>query len=50
MVAGDVGIAWSVGGRARVAWALTVRDGRIAHIEMVADRDDLTAREVTEVA
>jgi ketosteroid isomerase-like protein len=50
LVGGDVGFSWSVDGRLRVAWAVTVRDGRITRIEMLADRDELADRAVAELA
>jgi RNA polymerase sigma-70 factor (ECF subfamily) len=50
LVGGVPGFAWSVDGRGRVAWAVTVRDGRVARIAMVADRDELAALDVTELS
>jgi RNA polymerase sigma factor (sigma-70 family) len=49
-VDGLPGFAWSVDGRLRVAWAVTVRNGRIARIDMVADREGLAALDVTEIS
>jgi len=38
LVGGAIGIVWLVEGRPKVAWAFTVRDGRVQSIEMIADR------------
>jgi RNA polymerase sigma-70 factor (ECF subfamily) len=38
---GSVGLMWAPGGRPRVAFALTIMDGRIAEIELTADRERL---------
>jgi RNA polymerase sigma-70 factor, ECF subfamily len=38
---GAVGIVWAVGGRAKVAWDFTIRDGKVVHIDMLAASDTL---------
>ncbi len=47
LIGGAVGIAWAVGGRLRVAWDFTIRDGRIAHIDMLAAADVLDDLDLT---
>ncbi len=47
LVDGVAGMAWVVGGRAKVAWTFTIDEGRIAGIEMVADPDQLADLQVT---
>jgi RNA polymerase sigma factor (sigma-70 family) len=47
LIDGAVGIVWAVSGRARVAWDLTIRDGKVVNIEMLADADTLDALDVT---
>ena len=41
LIDGVVGVVWAVSGRPRVAWDLTISDGRIVHIDMLAARDSL---------
>jgi hypothetical protein len=40
-----IGILWEVEGRPRVAWELTVADGRITDIAMVGARETLREME-----
>ncbi len=47
LVDGAVGIAWSVGGRPKVVWDLTIRDGRVVHIDMLAAPDTLDHLDLT---
>ena len=42
-----VGVVWAVGGRARVVWDFTIRDGRIVHIDMLAARHSLADVDLT---
>lgn len=37
LLAGSVGLVWAPGGRPRVAFAFTVRNGRIAEIQLICD-------------
>lgn len=39
LIDGAVGVVWAVGGRPKVAWDLTIRDGRIVHIDVLAAPD-----------
>jgi RNA polymerase sigma-70 factor (ECF subfamily) len=41
IIDGAVGIAWAVSGRPKVAWDLTIRDGKIVRMEMLAAPDVL---------
>ena len=41
LIDGVVGVVWAVSGRPKVAWDLTISDGRIVHIDMLAARDSL---------
>lgn len=36
-VDGSVGVAWAPGGRPKVVWDLTIADGHIVRIDMLAD-------------
>ncbi|HYU39094.1 MAG TPA: sigma-70 family RNA polymerase sigma factor [Acidimicrobiia bacterium] len=36
LIDGTVGIVWEAGGRVRVAWDFTIRDGKVVHIDMLA--------------
>jgi RNA polymerase sigma-70 factor (ECF subfamily) len=47
IIDGVVGIVWAVKGRPKVAWDLTVSDGKIVHIEMLAAGDTLDGLDVT---
>jgi RNA polymerase sigma-70 factor, ECF subfamily len=47
IIDGVVGIVWAVNGRPKVAWDLTVSDGQIIHIEMLAAGDTLDGLDVT---
>jgi RNA polymerase sigma-70 factor (ECF subfamily) len=47
LIDGAVGIAWAVGGRPKVAWDVTIRDGRIVHIDMLAASESLDAMDLT---
>jgi hypothetical protein len=42
-----VGVVWAVGGRPQVVWDLTISDGRIVHIDMLAAPDSLDDLDVT---
>jgi len=44
---GAVGIVWAVGGRAKVAWDFTIRDGKVVHIDMLAASDTLDDLDLT---
>jgi hypothetical protein len=53
LIDGAVGIVWAVSGRAKVAWDFTIREGKVVHIDMLAESDtlddlDLTILETTE--
>jgi RNA polymerase sigma-70 factor (ECF subfamily) len=41
LVDGAVGAVWAPGGRPRVVFAFTVRDGRVAEIRLLADPERL---------
>jgi RNA polymerase sigma factor (sigma-70 family) len=43
---GEPGLAWAPGGRLRVAFGFTLEHGKIVGIEMMADRERLTALDV----
>ena len=47
LIDGSVGIVWAVSGRAKVAWDLTIRDGKVVHIDMLAEADTLDALDLT---
>jgi RNA polymerase sigma factor (sigma-70 family) len=47
LIDGAVGIVWAVSGRAKVAWDLTIRDGKVVHIDMLAEADTLDALDLT---
>ncbi|MGH9117546.1 MAG: sigma-70 family RNA polymerase sigma factor [Acidimicrobiales bacterium] len=47
MIDGAVGFAWAVGGRPRVAWDVTIRHGRIVHIDMLAAPEVLDDLDLT---
>ena len=47
LVDGAVGVVWAVGGRPRVAWDITLRNGAIVHIEMLAALETLEHLELT---
>lgn len=47
---GAVGFAWSVGGGVKVAWDVVVVDGRITHIDMLADQETLARTPIAELA
>lgn len=41
LISGAVGMAWAVDGRTRVAWDVTIQDGLVVHIDMIAAPDTL---------
>ena len=47
LIDGSVGIVWAVSGRAKVAWDLTIRDGKVTHIDMLAEADTLDTLDLT---
>jgi RNA polymerase sigma factor (sigma-70 family) len=47
LVDGAVGVVWAVGGRAKVVWDFTLRDGKIVHIDMLAAPASLDALDLT---
>ena len=47
LIDGAVGIAWAVSGRPKVAWDLTIIDGKIVHMEMLAAPDVLDDLDLT---
>ena len=47
LIDGVVGVVWAVGGRPKVVWDLTISDGRIVHIDMLAAPDSLDDLDVT---
>ena len=47
LIDGAVGVVWAVGGRAKVAWDFTLRDGKIVHIDMLAAPASLDALDLT---
>jgi RNA polymerase sigma factor (sigma-70 family) len=47
LIDGVVGVVWAVSGRPKVAWDLTISDGRIVHIDMLAARDSLDDLDLT---
>jgi RNA polymerase sigma-70 factor, ECF subfamily len=46
LIDGAVGIVWEAGGRLRVAWDFTIRDGKVVHIDMLAAPDSLEELDV----
>ena len=46
LIDGDPGLVWAVGGRPRVVFALTIADGRVVEIEMLADAERLSRLDV----
>ena len=36
LIDGAVGVVWAVGGRPKVVWDFTIRDGKVVHIDMLA--------------
>ena len=42
-----VGLVWIVGGRAKVAWAFTIRDSKVVHIDMLAAPETLSDLDLT---
>ncbi len=47
LIDGVVGVVWAVGGRPKVVWDLTISDGRIIHIDMLAAPDSLDDLDLT---
>jgi RNA polymerase sigma-70 factor (ECF subfamily) len=47
VIDGGVGLVWLVGGRPKVAWDFTVVDGKVAHIDMIAETESLDLLETT---
>lgn len=47
LINGAVGVVWAVGGRLKVAWDFTIRDGKVVHIDMLAARDSLDELDLT---
>jgi RNA polymerase sigma-70 factor (ECF subfamily) len=47
LIEGAVGMVWVVGGRTKVAWDFTIRDGKVVRIDMLAAPDTLGDMEVT---
>jgi hypothetical protein len=47
LIDGVVGVVWAVGGRPQVVWDLTISDGRIVHIDMLAAPDSLDDLDLT---
>ncbi len=47
LIDGAVGIVWAVSGRAKVAWDFTIRDGKVVHIDMLAESDTLDDLDLT---
>jgi hypothetical protein len=47
LIDGVVGVVWAVGGRAKVAWDLTISGGKIVHIDMLAAADSLDDLDLT---
>jgi RNA polymerase sigma-70 factor (ECF subfamily) len=46
LIDGGAGLAWAPGGRARVVFAMTISDGKVAAIDMVADAGTIEAMEL----
>jgi RNA polymerase sigma-70 factor (ECF subfamily) len=47
LIDGAVGVVWVVARRPKVAWDFTITDGKVSHIDMIADSDQLDDLEVT---
>ena len=47
LIDGVVGIVWAVNGRPKVAWDITISDGKILHIDMLAADDSLDGLDLT---
>jgi len=47
LIDGVVGVVWAVSGRPKVAWDLTISDGKIVHIDMLAAPDSLDDLDLT---
>ena len=47
LIDGAVGMAWAVGGRPKVVWDFTIEDGKVVHIDMLADEETLDGLELT---
>ena len=47
LIDGAVGIVWAVRGRTKVAWDFTIRDGKVVHIDMLAESDTLDDLDLT---
>jgi RNA polymerase sigma factor (sigma-70 family) len=47
LVDGAVGMVWAVAGRPKVAWDLTIENGKIVHIDMLAAPDTLDDLDLT---
>jgi RNA polymerase sigma factor (sigma-70 family) len=47
LINGAVGITWVVGDRPRVVWDVTIADGKIVHIDMLAAPDSLDDLDLT---
>jgi hypothetical protein len=47
LIDGVVGVVWAVGGRPQVVWDLTISDGRIVHIDMLAAPDSVDDLDLT---
>jgi RNA polymerase sigma-70 factor (ECF subfamily) len=50
LIDGAVGVAWAVGGQLRVVWDVTVDDGKVTHIDMLAAPETLERMEVEVLA
>jgi len=46
LVDGAVDVAWAVGGRPKVVWDITIEDGKVVHIDMLAADDTLDGLEL----
>jgi RNA polymerase sigma-70 factor (ECF subfamily) len=46
LIDGELGMAWAVNGRPRALFVLTVENGRIREIDLVADAEEIAGREV----
>jgi RNA polymerase sigma-70 factor (ECF subfamily) len=47
LIDGAVGMVWAVAGRPKVAWDLTITNGRIVHIDMLAAPESLDELDLT---
>jgi RNA polymerase sigma factor (sigma-70 family) len=47
LIDGAVGVVWAVGGRPKVVWDFTIRQGKIVHIDMLAARQSLNDLDLT---